>query len=86
MTAPAERGAQSPAESILRSIRRISRAVDLFSHKLAKGHRLTVPQLMCLRIIKNEPGISPSTLAEEVALSQATVTGQTRGTHSFCGL
>jgi len=66
---------EGPAESVLLSIRRISRAVDLFSHELARKHSLTVPQLMCLRIIKAYSSISPSALAQEVALSQATVTG-----------
>ena len=63
-------------ESILRSLRRITRAIDLYSRKLSREHRLTGPQVVCLRQLrKSGAGSSPSELARAVSLSQATVTG-----------
>jgi DNA-binding MarR family transcriptional regulator len=62
-------------ESILVSIRRMSRAVDLQSRQLAKAHELTGPQLICLRRIRTGEGLTPSALSNAVSLSQATVTG-----------
>lgn len=73
-----------PEESILRSLRRITRAIDLHSRQLAKEYKLTAPQLICLRFLASNGTTMPSTLAKEVSLSQATVTGildrlETRG-------
>jgi DNA-binding MarR family transcriptional regulator len=62
-------------ESILISIRRMSRAVDLQSRQLAKAHDLTGPQLVCLRRMHTHEGLTPKSLAAAVSLSQATVTG-----------
>ncbi len=64
-----------PEAEILDSLRRISRALDVFSHGLAARFRLTVPQLVCLRALLDAPAQTPGQLAREVALSQATVTG-----------
>lgn len=62
-------------EDVLRSLRRITRAVDLHSRHLATTYGLTGPQLVCLRVIAERGPLSPSYLAREVALSQATITG-----------
>jgi DNA-binding MarR family transcriptional regulator len=62
-------------EPILRSLRRMTRAIDLHSRRLATQHRLTGPQLVCLRAIVEGTPITPSALAREVSLSQATITG-----------
>lgn len=62
-------------DSILRSLRRISRAIDLHSKQLAKQHELTGPQLVCLREVAREEIATPSGLAKAVSLSQGTVTG-----------
>ncbi|MCK9462519.1 MAG: MarR family transcriptional regulator [Proteobacteria bacterium] len=62
-------------DSILRSLRRIMRAVDLHSRQLARQHNLTGPQLVCLRRLSTQDGITHGELAEAVSLSQATVTG-----------
>lgn len=67
--------ASSHDESILRSLRRITRAIDLYSRELAAGHRLTVPQLICLRHLVRCGQVTSGALAAEVTLSQATVTG-----------
>lgn len=62
-------------ESILVSLRRMARAVDLHSRQLAKEHELTGPQLVCLRYVQGHDGVTPKSLATAVSLSQATVTG-----------
>jgi DNA-binding MarR family transcriptional regulator len=62
-------------DSILRSLRRIVRAIDLHSRDLESGFGLTGPQLVCMRVIATQGPMTPSELAREVDLSQATVTG-----------
>lgn len=62
-------------ESILRSLRRILRAVALHSRELARQHTLTAPQLICLRELDGRGELSLGELAEAVSLSPATVTG-----------
>lgn len=62
-------------DDILRSLRRITRAIDLHSRWLANNFGLTGPQLVCLRVIASRGNITPTELAHEVSLSQATVTG-----------
>ena len=62
-------------DSILRSLRKISRAIDMHSKSLAKHHELTGPQLVCLREIHRQGIVTPSALAKAVSLSQGTVTG-----------
>lgn len=69
-------GAAVPIEDrILRSLRKVSRAIDLHSRRLVAKHRLTGPQLVCLRALRGPTQLSASELAREVALSNATVTG-----------
>ena len=62
-------------EDILRSLRRITRAIELHSRKLSNTFGLTGPQLVCLRAIGQQGRMTPSALAKEVALSNATVSG-----------
>lgn len=62
-------------ESILRSLRRIVRAIDLHSRFLESEYGLTGPQLVCLRAIDRHGPMSPTELARQVDLSQGTVTG-----------
>ncbi len=62
-------------ESILHSLRRIVRAIDLHSRVLASRHRLTGPQLVCLRNLARTGASSPGELARSVSLSPATITG-----------
>ncbi|HJL19332.1 MAG TPA: MarR family transcriptional regulator [Sandaracinaceae bacterium LLY-WYZ-13_1] len=60
---------------ILRSLRRISRAIELHSKQLKATHRLTAPQLICLRELRAVEHTTPSELARAVSLSQPTITG-----------
>ena len=61
-------------ETILQSLRRMSRAIDLYSREVAARSNLTTPQLVCLRRLSYGP-CSPGELATAVALSPPTVTG-----------
>ncbi len=63
------------AERILRSLRRIIRAIDQHSRQLSRTFNLTVPQLVCLRQLVFSGPSTPGNLAAKVYLSQATVTG-----------
>jgi DNA-binding MarR family transcriptional regulator len=62
-------------EQILRSLRRIIRAVDLYSRKLMAEHGLSGPQLMCLKQLAVKGELLSGELARIVSLSPATVTG-----------
>ena len=67
--------ARAIEEDILRSIRRMTRAIEVHSRKLYNTFGLTGPQLVCPRTIDQRGPLTPSALAQEVALSNATVTG-----------
>lgn len=73
-TAPAHDDT-SHEDRILDSLRRISRAVDLYSRYLALRHSLTGPQLVCVRHLLRHGAMPPGTLARRISLSPATVTG-----------
>ncbi len=60
---------------IVAAIRRIMRAVDLHSRRLAEEHGLTGPQLATLQAAANLGESSTGTLARAVHLSGPTVTG-----------
>lgn len=61
-------------DEILIALRRITRAIDLESKKLEKAAGLTTSQLLVLDAIHKLGDPSPSAIAREVVLSQATVT------------
>lgn len=60
---------------ILQALRRIIRAVDIHSHKLATQHKITGPQLACLMTVAGEGRLTSSNLAKKVYLSPSTVVG-----------
>lgn len=62
-------------EKILLNVRRIMRAIDMYSSHLARQFGLTSPQLICLKKLAEEVEINPGALAKSVHLSHATVTG-----------
>jgi DNA-binding MarR family transcriptional regulator len=61
-------------DQVLTSLRRVIRATDLYSKRLAKTSGLTAPQILLLQAIRRLEGITIGQLANEVSLSQATVT------------
>jgi DNA-binding MarR family transcriptional regulator len=62
-------------EEILRSMRRIIRAVDLYSRRLIAQTGLSGPQLVCLRALARGGPMQTFELADAVHLSAATVCG-----------
>ena len=60
---------------ILQSLRRIIRAVDIHSHKLAHLHKITGPQLGCLTVIKEHGPMASGSVARKMYLSPSTVVG-----------
>lgn len=65
----------SVERSIVRSLRRIIRAVGLYSRELMRRKNLTAPQLATLRRLDRKGPLSAGELARGIAVSQATVTG-----------
>ena len=61
-------------EQVLVALRRVIRATDLHSKHLAKTTGLTAPQIMLLQTIRNKGEVTIGELANEISLSQATVT------------
>jgi len=61
-------------EEVLIALRRVIRATDLHSKHLAKTTGLTAPQIMVLHSIRNMGQVTIGQIANDVSLSQATVT------------
>lgn len=63
-----------PIEEVLITLRRLIRATDLHSKQLVKTAGITAPQLLLLRAINDQGEVTIGEIANEVSLSQATVT------------
>ena len=61
-------------EQVLIALRRVIRATDLHSKHLAKTTGLTAPQMLLLQTIRDHGESTIGELAEQMSLSQATVT------------
>ena len=61
-------------EEVLISLRRVIRATDLHSKYLAKTTGLTSPQILLLHAIRDKGQLTIGELANDISLSQATVT------------
>lgn len=61
-------------EELLVSLRKVIRAIDLYSKKLNKETGLTTPQLIVLNEIAAKDGMMVKDIAENINLSSATVT------------
>jgi DNA-binding MarR family transcriptional regulator len=60
---------------ILQSLRRIIRAIDIHSHRLAHVHNITGPQLGCLLAVKESGPLTSGSVARKIYLSPSTVVG-----------
>jgi DNA-binding MarR family transcriptional regulator len=60
---------------ILRSLRRIMRAVDVQSHRLAAEYSITGPQVICLQVVQDDGPLTVTALAKLVHLGNSTVVG-----------
>lgn len=61
-------------EEVLVAIRRITRAIDLQSRRLVQSHGLTGPQALILKEVGRGRPLTAGELANNVSLSQATIT------------
>lgn len=61
--------------SILQSLRRIMRAVDIYSRKLTSMHGITTPQLICLLTVKEMGPMTSIAIANEMHISPSTLVG-----------
>jgi len=61
-------------EEVLVALRRVIRATDIYSKKLAKTTGLTAPQMLLLQTIRSRGELTIGELATAMNLSQATVT------------
>ncbi len=57
------------------ALRRIIRATDIYSRRLATEHKLTAPQLICLLAVLEDEPITATAIAKKVHLSASTVVG-----------
>lgn len=58
---------------VLVAMRRMIRAVDLYSRRLVSEHQITGPQLLCLNQLAESSGLTVGELAGRVHLSPSTV-------------
>ncbi|HEX5314878.1 MAG TPA: MarR family transcriptional regulator [Gammaproteobacteria bacterium] len=72
---PAPQLPSGDTEETLRAVRRIARALALSSRDLARQHRLTPAQLLCLRLLKDQPALNAGAIAAALSLSPQTMTG-----------
>lgn len=61
-------------DDVLIALRRVIRATDLHSKYLAKTTGLTAPQILLLQAIRDKGQVTIGEIANEISLSQATVT------------
>lgn len=61
-------------DEVLIALRRIIRATDMYSRHLSKVAGLTAPQLLVMQSIANRGEMTMGDIADEVSLSQATIT------------
>jgi len=61
-------------DEVLVALRRVIRATDLHSKHLAKTTGLTAPQILLLQTIRDKGEVTIGELANDMSLSQATVT------------
>lgn len=64
-------------EELLVALRKVIRAIDLHSKQLNKKLGLTAPQLLILKEVGGQEGITISTVAKNINLSPATITNIT---------
>ncbi len=62
-------------KTVLKSIRRIARAVDMYSRQIDRAFGLTLPQLIVLRCVQELGEVTSRAVSAEADLSPPTVVG-----------
>ena len=60
---------------VLKSLRRIIRAIDIHSKKLSQEYKITAPQMICLYSLQKNGAMTQSELAQDVDLGMSTING-----------
>jgi DNA-binding MarR family transcriptional regulator len=63
---------------IVQGLRRITRAIELYSHDVQRSFGLTGPQLWTLKNLQRDGPLSPNQLAASLAVDQSSVSGLLR--------
>ncbi len=63
---------------IVQGLRRITRAIELYSQDVQRTFGLTGPQLWALRNLQREGPLTPSQMADSLAVDQSSVSGLLR--------
>lgn len=63
-----------PCQEVLIELRRIIRATDLHSKRLARDSGMTIPQIVVLQSVRDLGEVTTAQISERVSLSQGTVT------------
>ncbi len=72
---PATRPHPADIAAIVQGLRRVTRAIQLYSQDVQRSFGLTGPQLWTLKILLREDGQSPNRLASALAVDQSSVSG-----------
>ncbi len=64
--------AENDAAKVMKSIRRIVRAIDMRSKKVARDTGLTIPQIVILHAVKERGMVTTAALSKHADLSAAT--------------
>lgn len=70
-------GLDDISATVLHALRRIVRAIDQYSRKLARDHNITGPQLLCLYLVERQPEhrMTIGALSREAHLGPSTING-----------
>ncbi len=76
-----DRGARTgtpDVTAIVKALRRIVRAIELYSQDVKREYHLTGPQLWALKTLRREGGLTPNQLAAGLAVHQSSVSSLLR--------
>ncbi|MFH1888394.1 MAG: MarR family transcriptional regulator [Pseudomonadota bacterium] len=66
---------ENRTRTIIRHLRRLMQAGEVYTKKLDKTFRVSVPQLNCLMALYEKGPMSPSAIARDIMVKSSTVTG-----------
>ena len=62
------------SQEVVFNLRKIIRAIELYSRQMVKKYGITTPQMMLLKELSHSAGMTSGLLADKICLSQATIT------------
>jgi DNA-binding MarR family transcriptional regulator len=73
--AAAGKAVDDSVKAIARAMRQLMQYLDVHSRQLLKTHAVTVPQVMCLDVLRDRGTLTVAVLAEAIHLSPSTTVG-----------